>query len=160
MLEVDAGTILAELSRNSLAGRTKVLQLLVQRFPQVLEKFQSFSPFFDCLRMIIESFSSTKALAPLQTLLNKHVHLHFLVESLKYSFEKVQIFEAWLERDRATMETFFEQTIPETDATAPLSVTAHPIGRDSDAIGFEDMLGEEGNSFNFNFEDFDKRKKK
>lgn len=108
------------------------------------------STFPTCFQDVLESFSSTSEVAPLEKLLLKHSQLGVLHQSLKSSFEQVATFEQWIRRDQTSIATFFEKA-QSLNADTLLNGN-DDLGEDSNSNAIEDNF--------FDFEEFDRKKKK
>ena len=174
--------MLKELCSRSAEGRRLVMKTITKRFFPVVHKLASFnavyhllkvsrleqnkkmvnakmlsqkkanftSTFPTCFQDVLESFSSTSEVAPLEKLLLKHSQLGVLHQSLKSSFEQVATFERWIRRDQTSIATFFEKA-QSLNADTLLNGN-DDLGEDSNSNAIEDNF--------FDFEEFDRKKKK
>lgn len=132
------------------------MKTITKRFFPVVHKLASFNavyhlPIFPtCFQDVLESFSSTSEVAPLEKLFSKHSQLGVLHQSLKSSFEQVATFERWIRRDQTSISQFFEKA-QSLNADTLLNGN-DDLGEDSNSNAIEDNF--------FDFEEFDRKKKK
>ena len=158
--------MLKELCAKSSEGRRLVIGRIHSKFFNFARKLSNFNSLHHFLKVnivilynliniihfflnqdILDSFSVESEVSPLEKILSEHSQLKILHESLRYSFEKVQTFERWIKRDQTIIDQFFDK--------APIKSESIDDEVDLESIntnGFEDNF--------FDFEEFDKKKKK